>query len=281
MDESASYPPDGHVHTEWSWDAPRGSMEQTCARAVELGLPSIAFTEHAEFGVWAPLDPGRVPAWAQRYRQQDGTVVAPLLDVEGYLGCVERCRALFPDLRILTGVELSEPHWHIRRTAELIELGGFDRKLASVHTVRHPDERLLDPAEAYHVLDGAAVVREYLAEVARLAAGSDAFDVLAHIDYPIRYWPGTRPDPRAFEAEYRHALRTLAGTGRALEVNTQVPLDPLIVRWWHQEGGQTLTFGSDAHEPALLARGLRAAAAMVEALGFRPGRHPFDLWMRS
>ena len=37
-------PADGHVHTEFSWDAPGGSMERTCARAVHLGLPAVAFT---------------------------------------------------------------------------------------------------------------------------------------------------------------------------------------------------------------------------------------------
>jgi histidinol phosphatase-like PHP family hydrolase len=41
-------PPDGHVHSEWSWDAPNGSMEKTCSRAVEMGLPAVAFTEHAD-----------------------------------------------------------------------------------------------------------------------------------------------------------------------------------------------------------------------------------------
>ena len=49
-------PPDGHVHSEWSWDAAGGSMERSCARAVELGLPSIAFTEHADFTRWL-IDP--------------------------------------------------------------------------------------------------------------------------------------------------------------------------------------------------------------------------------
>ena len=38
-------PPDNHVHTEWSWDAAAGSMDETCARALELGLPSVAFTD--------------------------------------------------------------------------------------------------------------------------------------------------------------------------------------------------------------------------------------------
>jgi PHP domain len=41
-------PPDGHVHSEWSWDASNGSMEKTCSRAVEMGLPAVAFTEHAD-----------------------------------------------------------------------------------------------------------------------------------------------------------------------------------------------------------------------------------------
>ena len=256
-------------------------MERTCARAVELGLPSIAFTEHADFAVWTPLEPDReLPDWLARHRRADGSIVPPTLDVEGYLACVERCRDRFPGLRIITGVELSEPHWHPRETAAIIDLGRFDRRLGSVHSIRHSDGREFESGEAYEVLAADDVVRGYLAEVARLAAGSDAFDVLAHIDYPIRYWPASAGDwdPHKFEEEYRYALRTLAGTGRALEVNTRVPLHPVIVRWWREEDGETLTFGSDAHSPDDLAAGLREAAAMVEAIGFRPGAHPYDVW---
>jgi histidinol-phosphatase (PHP family) len=50
------------------------------------------------------------------------------------------------------------------------------------------------------------------------------------------------------------------------------------VRWWREEGGEAVTFGSDAHTPARIARGFAEAAAMVEAQGFRAGRHPYDLW---
>lgn len=38
-------PADSHVHSERSWDAPRGSMERSCVRAVELGLSAIVFGE--------------------------------------------------------------------------------------------------------------------------------------------------------------------------------------------------------------------------------------------
>ncbi|TMD32858.1 MAG: hypothetical protein E6I95_10030 [Chloroflexi bacterium] len=44
------------MHTEWSWDAPIGHMERSCRRAIELGLPAIAFTEHAD---WALVHKGQ------------------------------------------------------------------------------------------------------------------------------------------------------------------------------------------------------------------------------
>ena len=112
---------------------------------------------------------------------------------------------------------------------------------------------------------------------------SDMFAVLAHVDYPVREWPAAAGpyDPGAFEEEYREVLRALAGTSRALEVNTTVPLHPRIVRWWHEAGGDAIAFGSDAHDPGALARGFSDVAAMVEAHGFRPGRDPHDIWMRA
>ena len=45
-------------------------------------------------------------------------------------------------------------------------------------------------------------------------------------------------------------FRALAATGRALEVNTSSPLASVDqVRWFHEEGGEAVSFGSDAHAP--------------------------------
>jgi histidinol phosphatase-like PHP family hydrolase len=55
--------------------------------------------------------------------------------------------------------------------------------------------------------------------VARLVTQNDQFSVLAHVDYPVRFWPqpeAGRFDPSAFEEEFRDALRAAAETGRAL-----------------------------------------------------------------
>ncbi len=275
-------PADGHVHSEWSWDAPGGSMQRTCARAAAIGLGCLAFTEHADFTSWT-LPAARLPAGFRAEVTPDGLVVPADFDVDGYLECLQRCRDLHPGLRILSGVELSEPHWHAGRTAQVLELGGFDRVLGSVHSLPAGNGRCLEIGDCYCRRTAAEVIREYLAEVTRMVTGSDAFAVLAHIDYPVRYWPADagQYDPCAFEEEYREVLRALAGTSRALEVNTRIPLHPQIVRWWHEAGGDAVTFASDAHDPAGLAHGFAGAAAMARAHGFRPGRDPHDWWMRA
>ncbi len=76
----------------------------------------------------------------------------------------------------------------------------------------------------------------------------------------------------------RHTLSVLAASGRALEVNTSLPLDLRVVRWWREEGGRDLAFGSDAHSPGELARRFGEVAPAVEALGFRPAADPTQLW---
>jgi histidinol-phosphatase (PHP family) len=290
-------PPDDHTHSEWSWDAVNGSMERSCARAVELGLPSIAFTEHVDLARWH-IDPEDQPAMrrgdagpvARRIAARlapDNCFDVPPLDVDGYLASIERCRALFPNLRIVTGVELGEPHWFAERCIALLGTGAFERVLGSLHSVEIGG-KLWEANAAYRVLAENAmvpedVIRLYLANTLRMVESSDLFAVLAHIDYPVRRLPthGEPFDATRFEDEYRAVLRALARSGRALEVNTRIPLDARIVRWWHEVGGDAVSFGSDAHEPAAVANGFSEAAAMVEAQGFWPGRTPLDFWTRG
>jgi len=276
-------PLDGHVHSEWSWDALAGSMERTCARAVALGLPAVAFTEHADYTTWAVLDRGpHADDHLAAAAGPAGLITPPELDLDGYLECVAGCRDRFGGLRIISGVELGEPHWHAGAVAALLGAAGFDRVLGSLHCLPS-GQRFLEMPGLYQQLPAARVVRDYLAEIPRLIQGCAAFSVLAHIDYPLRYWPPAagRFDPAAFQEEFRHALRVLAASGRVLEVNTEGALYPQITRWWREEGGTAVTFGSDAHEPDMLARQFRDAAAMAEACGFRPGADPCDPWPRS
>jgi len=257
-------------------------MERTCARAIAIGLPAVAFTEHADYTTWKVADDGPdADEDLTALMTPEGTVTPPELDAVGYLECLQRCRDRFPDLRIVSGVELGEPHWHGAAVAAVLSAGQFDRVLGSLHCLPF-GQQIYEMPGLYQQRPAEVVIRGYLAEIPRLIEGSDAFSVLAHIDYPLRYWPAAAGpfDPLAFQEEFRHALRAIAGSGRALEINTEGPLHLEIVRWWHEEGGMAITFGSDAHEPDLLARRFRDAIDIAEACGFRPGASPCDPWAR-
>jgi histidinol-phosphatase (PHP family) len=283
MVEPVTLPTDSHVHSEWSWDTAIGSMERSCARAVDLGLPAIAFTEHCDHTVWTVTPKERAAsAHLAALALPDGSLTPPAFDASGYLEAVEKCRQLFPGLRILSGLELGEPHWHRDAVSSVLGAGHFDRVLGSLHCL--PDgDGFAEPSGLYGQRPSVEVVRDYLAEVVRLVQGSDAFSVLAHVDYPARSWPAEDGpfDPSAFEEDFRAALRATAESGRALEVNTARPLHAVLLRWWHDEGGDAITFGSDAHEPAAVARGFSDATDLAAAHGFRPGNDPYGFWARS
>jgi histidinol-phosphatase (PHP family) len=277
-------PADNHVHSQFSWDTGvNASMEDTCRRAVEVGLPSVAFTEHVDFIEWGALDnppPGgydsRPAVIASRRR------VLPL-DVDGYLASVERCRARFSGLRILSGIEAGEPHHFAGSVAAVLKQGQFDRVLGSLHSIVHGGE-LIYTDRVYRFLPAHVVVRDYFGELLRLVEGSDVFQVLAHCDYPRRSWPtGTAGEYREadFEEEYRTVFRALAGSDRALELNTSSPLaSATLMRWWYEEGGGAVSFGSDAHVPLRVGALFDVAVDIVEQAGFRPGRDEYDFWRR-
>ncbi|MEW5810331.1 MAG: PHP domain-containing protein [Actinomycetota bacterium] len=271
-------PSDNHVHTRWSWDtAGSSTMEAACRRAVELGIPAVAFTEHVDFTEWGVDDT------ASELTVGDRPGVAPL-DVEGYLADVARCRALFPALRILSGIEAGEPHWFSGSVAAVLAAGTFDRVLGSLHGIPVAGRLEAINVALFARHDPDELMHRYFADMVTLIERSDVFSVLAHCDYPRRYWPADRVGTyreRDFEEHYRTVFRTLAGTGRALEINTKSPLASVdLVRWWWQEGGEAVSFGSDAHRPAHVGRHFDLAVDIVEGAGFRPGRDPFDFWRR-
>jgi histidinol-phosphatase (PHP family) len=242
-------------------------MDGTCRQALALGLASVAFTEHADFvrGPNAVLDP------------------------EGYLESVARCRSQYPELRILTGVEMGEPHKHPAETQALLS-AGFDRVLASVHGVVW-NGRFTDACQKGFLSEQNAddYFNLYLDEASALVSSDIEFEVLAHLDYPKRYLPsGLDYGPETYEGQFRAILRAAAKRGVVLELNTTRGGDPErrlcpglpVLAWWREEGGRAVSFGSDAHRPQDLATGFALACDIAEAAGFRPSDDPNGFWLR-
>src|SRR3954447_23447483 len=168
---AVTVPTDSHVHSEWSWDAFGGSMEATCARAVEIGLPAVAFTEHVDYTAWFASDIGDYPDLMQ-FATPDRVVHPPKFEAPQYLECIELCRTMFPTLRIISGVELGEPHWHAESVATVLASGHFERVLASLHNLPN-GEMWSEPRELFMQRDPADVMRAYLIETAEMVSRCD------------------------------------------------------------------------------------------------------------
>ena len=281
-------PADTHVHSEYSWDtggptspSAVGTMRRTCVRAVRIGLPAVIFTEHVDVSSWVAA-PEDFPGHERLLIDQDGVMQPPPLNVEGYLESVQRCRREFPSLRILTGIELGQPHLDRRAAESLIDFSGLDRVNGSLHTLPSRGHRS-EPVTLYReCADPADVMWAYLSEVPTMVDGG-GFDVFTHLDYAARSWPVEEHGPfdhRRFEDGFRSAMRAIAASGRALEMNTGRPLRPWLPQWWAEEGGRAVSFGSDDHVTTGLAANFYEAAALLEHVGFRPGRRPEDYWTR-
>jgi histidinol-phosphatase (PHP family) len=262
-------------------------MQLACARAVEIGLPGLAFTEHVDFTDWSQADAAQL---ADRSTQVDRLArvgvrprVAPL-DVEGYSADLVRCREAFPELRILSGIEAGEPHLFPASVAAVLATGSFERVLGSLHAIGHDGTLASVDGALFAELEAHDLMRRYFAELVVLVGSSSVFNVLAHCDYPRRYWPTAGVGAYVesdFEQEYREVFRALASSGRALEINTRSPLASVtLLRWWWQEGGDAVSFGSDAHQPLRVGEHFDLAVDVVEAAGFRAGGDRFDFWRR-
>ena len=83
------------MHSEWSWDARNGAMERSCARAVGIGLPAIAFTDHLDYTTLtvAPSDVAGRDHLAS-LTTAEGMLTPPEFDAPGYLEAIQRCREL-------------------------------------------------------------------------------------------------------------------------------------------------------------------------------------------
>ncbi|MGN7798624.1 PHP domain-containing protein [Leifsonia sp. 22587] len=280
-------PADSHVHSEWSWDtggphsAAVGRMRETCEQAIRIGLPALFFTEHLDIpGTWR-AEPGDLMPHQRHYVQPDGLMEFEPFDVDGYFDDIDRMRREFPELGIFTGVEFGQPHLFEAEARALVDLDRFDRINGSLHTLDMGGGRA-EPSRLLQEHPAADVMTAYLAEIPVMVAGSDAFDVFTHIDYALRHWPAEEAgpfDPRRFEGLFRHAMRAIADSGRALELNTR-RLWSWVPQWWAEEGGRAISFASDAHTPDALAANFPEAVILAETFGFRAGATPADLWRR-
>ena len=246
---------DYHVHTEFSVDCAI-PMRHQCEAAIAAGVTEIAFTDHVDH---EPADLG-----FGYYRP------------EAYLAAVEDARNEFADrLTILAGAEVDFNEGIASQVERFLAEWGhrYDVVIGSVHYAVGGDIIFPD-LFADRSLDD--VFLPYLDQV-ELAIRTGWFDTIGHLDLPKRYAPRTHRtyDPLAYRDRLRPIFRAMIDHRVAFEINTsglrQTPKasmpGPAVVRWYVEEGGESITTGSDSHAPQTIGAGIAATLDMLELCG--------------
>lgn len=250
----AKIPHDYHLHTNFSFDG-HLSLSELCDLAIELGIPEICTTDHADYE-----------------RQDEGY---DYFNPDAYFAELERCRERYADrLTIRAGVEVGEAHRHPEEAGRLTGSYPFDFVIGSLHWVGS------DLVMSHRYFDGKSVddaYRAYFDELLELVRVGD-FDVVGHLDVPKRYGFDVHGpfDPLKFAEQIREVLRVCIDRGIGIEINTGSmrravgePSPTLeVLQWYREMGGEILTLGSDGHRPNGVGFQLEVAVDLARAAGF-------------
>lgn len=270
------YCSDYHLHTLISSDSP-ASLEQQVLSGLNAGLHELCVTDH-----WNLLDQLANPLPHTR-------------DWSASIAQLRNARQQFGDqLEIRLGVEVGNGEIDPEGVLEGLTQAGkdLDFVIGSLHNMSLGSGGLGIYTAAHRcreLAEGIALLEDYMDTLHALAA-TNAFDVLGHVIYPLRYLPQQWQlslDP--YEDQLRTLFYALIQSGRGIEFNTTQghTIDEWtpVLKLYRDCGGEIITIGSDAHHPGQAGAGFHNAAALLQSLGFRwhctyrerkPFFHPLD-----
>ena len=260
---------DNHIHTSFSADSD-SPMESMIQRGIELNLSSLCFTEHMDYGFPSEL-----------YHMDFQ------FPVKEYFETIQKFSLQYPQITLRTGVELGLKKDIYDKAITLAASFPFDFIIGSTHLVDNIDPYYPEYWEAFGEENG--IRRYYETTYENLSCDFD-FDVYGHIDYIIRYCPSIKKaiaNGQDKESCLQNALddnweliceilKKLIDTGKGIEVNTGGLKAKLghpnpherIITQYKKFGGEIITVGSDAHEPAFLAHQFEQIPLLLVKCGF-------------
>ena len=249
-----SLPADYHMHTPLCRHA-RGEPVEYAARALELGLPEIGFSDHSP---------------VEHDDQDDWRMLAGELDE--YVAKVQLARDTHPALPIRLGREVDFIPGHEPWIQEMAGRHDWDYFIGSVHYVSGKwdfdnPKRLAEWAD--HDVD--EVWADYFNRLTN-ASASGLFQIIGHPDLPKKF--DHRPK-RDCTPLYLNFLAACEDTGTCIELNTAglrkdcAEIYPsLEFLKLARATGVQITFASDAHAPHEVGMNLEDAAILARAVGY-------------
>jgi len=249
---------DCHTHSNCSPDGTVPMIEMARG-AYQAGLTALCLTDHCDF---LSLEGNqRTPEydWAPILRQREAMLAAYGDKLDLPMGLEFGMGFLDADAaqKVLSEPQLDFVIGAVHNHSEAA--GGADFYFGPYDT----------EDDCYHALD------DYFSSVVKLA-GSEFYDVLGHLIYPLRYMMGVYENPinlKRYTDRMEHGLKLAIDSGRGMEINTWkgktigewLP----VLKLYKELRGEIITVGSDAHAPEPVGFGVKDAYAMLKDHGFR------------
>ena len=252
---------DFHMHTAFSTDS-KATVKSMVDSAIEKGLQAVCITDHydEDFPFYEEMGEGAFTFDPENYFRE-----LEALKNE-YVGKIDI------GIGIETGLQQHLGPFYKGMT----ETYPFDYVIGSVHVVRGTDPYF---GEIFRENGDASGYQETFEETIRCLKNTDAFDVLGHIDYVVRYGKGREKEYsyEKFAPYLDEILRLVIQKGKGIELNTAglkyglgfCHPHPDVLRRYRELGGEIITVGSDAHRPEHVAYDFGKAQEILELCGFR------------
>lgn len=246
---------DLHMHTSYSVDAEPGQTPADKVKAcIKRGIEIAALTDHYEF--------------YHRHAPSEN------LDVETCIREAWDAKRLFSDkIEVLAGIEIGQIYAS-PEADEFINSHSFDMVIGSMHAMPNDIDIYF---HEFDKLDCDAFLHSYFDELLKLERHG-GFDVLAHIDYPLRVMRHGDyvPSFDNYMDRIEDVLSECISRGYALELNAagvagwqKQPGPPQNVLYEYQRmGGERISIGSDSHSLDTVGRGIDECISRAKEAGF-------------
>ena len=207
---------DCHTHTHNSPDADNKSVADLCRRAVEMGLDTLAVTDHCEANRFYSMEYyNAVPQPDNEYDTYDFRDYFLKSMAEN-----TEAKELFKGkLNVVCGIELGQANRDLKAADEILADKRLDFIIGSMHEIpNHLDFAFLDYSKENIPL----LLDEYFNEIYKLCQWGK-FDVLGHLTYTLRYIEGEygfKADMSPYNEIIAESFRLIAQKGKGIEINT-------------------------------------------------------------
>jgi len=250
-------PVDYHIHTKMCGHA-SGEMEQYVESARRQGLLEMGFADHIPMYFFPP-------------EERDCSIAMGEEELPSYAERVRELQKRYHPFPVRFGIEADYTPGMEQELSNILGQYDFDYVLGSVHYL---DGWGFDNSSHKGGYDKWALYElyEFYFSLLGRAAASGMFDTMAHPDLIKKF--GFKPDGDIIPL-YEEAVRTIAGAGVCVEINTAGFRVPAAEVYPNMEFLKLccryrvpVTLGSDAHKPDLVGYRFSDALSLLREAGY-------------